>query len=163
MKCVLNFSKRFHKCTLSIASWLSLKLICLLVRSAPGILKQTFEAKILCVRNLPSMLNHWATLISNLNCECLEIFFYYNTCLMIYGCLYKHKKLVFLRKVHTNIHVILLIPLDKMAAISQTTFYNEFSWMNVLYFDSTFTEVPMGYAERQGFDAQWYTLIALPS
>ena len=33
------------------------------------------------------------------------------------------------------------LPLNKMAAISQTTFSNAFSWMKILYFDSNFTEV----------------------
>ena len=33
------------------------------------------------------------------------------------------------------------LPLDKMAAISQTTFLNGFSWMKILYFYSNFTTV----------------------
>ena len=33
------------------------------------------------------------------------------------------------------------LPLDKMTAISQTTFSNTFSWMKRFYFDSSFTEV----------------------
>ena len=40
--------------------------------------------------------------------------------------------------------VLLLIthlPLDKMAAVSQTIFSYAFSWMKILYFDSNFTEV----------------------
>ena len=45
------------------------------------------------------------------------------------------------------------LPLDKMAAISQTTFSNTFLWMKSLYFDSDFIEVCL-----QGTNWQWYSI-----
>ena len=33
------------------------------------------------------------------------------------------------------------LPLNKIAAISQTTYSNAYSWMKVSYFDPIFTEV----------------------
>ena len=33
------------------------------------------------------------------------------------------------------------LPVDKMAAISQTTYSNEFTWIESLYFDYIFIEV----------------------
>ena len=41
------------------------------------------------------------------------------------------------------------LPLDKMAAIPPTTFSNEFTWIQILFFALTFTDVPSwGYDKR---------------
>ena len=40
----------------------------------------------------------------------------------------------------TDLFILTLLPLDKMATILQTIFSDAFSWMKVLYFDLNFTD-----------------------